>query len=459
MEKLYSDIVVIGGGPGGAICSVTAKLSHPEKEVMNIREFENQMVPCAIPYTFSDILGSVEKNLISCAMADKIGMKTLVGRVEKVDLESKTIYLADKEVNFDKLVFATGSKTFVHPSLQHALKLKGVFSVPKNVQYIKEMIEYVKEKKRVVVVGTGFIGIEMAIELCRSGKEVTVVGSKEYILANSFDDEIAAQAHQEMLNAGVKYIAHDRVVDVTDNSGDGVVDMVKLKSGESIETEVVVLATGYKANTELAQGLGLSFGHYGGIMVDEYMKSSNPDVFAIGDCAMKRGFISKSESKTMLASTASAEGRVAGMNIYGIQNLKNFSGTIAIFSTMVAEVAFSSAGITEAEAKASNAAVVSAVFEGSNRHPETMPDAQKQVVKLVAMQNTGQIIGGQIIGGKETGEMINMIGIMIENKMSIYDAMTMQVSTQPHLTAAPPSYPVVMCASMIASKLKSMMKA
>jgi pyruvate/2-oxoglutarate dehydrogenase complex dihydrolipoamide dehydrogenase (E3) component len=88
-----------------------------------------------------------------------------------------------------------------------------------------------------------------------------------------------------------------------------------------------------------------------------------------------------------------------------------------------------------------------------------MPDAQKQVVKLVAMQNTGQIIGGQIIGGKETGEMINMIGIMIENKMSIYDAMTMQVSTQPHLTAAPPSYPVVMCASMIASKLKSMMKA
>ncbi len=452
MEKLYSDIVVIGGGPGGAICSVTAKITYPDKEVMNIREFEHQMVPCAIPYIFSDILGSVENNLISCGMADKIGMKSLVGRVERVDLEEKSIYLSDRVVSFDKLVFATGSKTFVHPTLEPSLEFDGVFTVPKNVEYIRGMSEYIKDKKKVVVVGTGFIGIEMAMELNSTNRDVTVVGSKEYILSNSFDEEIAQDAHREMLNSGVKYISNDRVVWI--EGRDGVVDSVKLKSGKTLEADVVILATGYKANTELAQGLGLEFGHYGGIVVDEYMRTTNPDVLAVGDCAMKRGFVLKSETKTMLASTASSEGRIAGMNIYGIQNLRNFSGTIAIFSTMVGEVAFSSAGVTEAMAKSVNGAVVSAIFEGSNRHPSSMPDAQRQVVKLIATQNTGQIIGGQIIGGKETGEMINMVGMIIENGMSIYDAMTMQVSTQPHLTSAPPAYPVVMCASMIASKLK-----
>jgi len=453
MKKLYSDIVVIGGGPGGAICSVTAKMTYPHKEVMNIREFEHQMVPCAIPYIFSDVLGSVEKNLISCGMADKIGMKTLVGRVESVDLEKKCIYLADKEVSFDKLVFATGSTTFVHSSLKPSLKYDGVFTVPKNVEYIRGMSEYIKDKKKVVVVGTGFIGIEMAMELNSGDREVTVVGSREYILSNSFDEEIAQEAHKEMLASGVKYIANDRVVGIKDNNG--VVDRVELKSGIELEAEVVILATGYKANSQLAEGLGLEFGHYGGIVVDEYMRTSNPDVLAVGDCAMKRGFILKSEIKTMLASTASSEGRIAGMNIYGIQNLRNFSGTIAIFSTMVGDVAFSSAGVTEAMAKIENGATVSAIFEGSNRHPSSMPDAQRQVIKLIATQNTGQIIGGQIIGGKETGEMINMVGMMIENSMSIYDAMTMQVSTQPHLTSAPPAYPIVMCATMIASKLRS----
>ena len=453
MEKLYSDIVVIGAGPGGAICSVTAKMTYPQKEVMNIREFEHQMVPCAIPYIFSDVLGSVEKNLISCGMADKVGIKTLVGRVDRVDLEKKCIYLANKEITFDKLVFATGSKTFVHSSLEPSLKYDGVFTVPKNVEYIRGMSEYVKDKKKIVVVGTGFIGIEMAMELNSANREVTVVGSKEYILSNSFDEEIALEAHKEMLASGVKYIANDRVVGIVDK--DGVVDKVELKSGMTLDADVVVLATGYKANNKLAEGLGLEFGHYGGIVVDEYMRSSNLDVLAVGDCAMKRGFILKSETKTMLASTASSEGRIAGMNIYGIQNLRNFSGTIAIFSTMVGDVAFSSAGVIEAMAKVENGVVETAIFEGTNRHPSSMPDAQKQVVKLVATKNTGQIIGGQIIGGKETGEMINMVGIMIENGMSIYDAMTMQVSTQPHLTSAPPAYPIVMCASMLASKLRN----
>jgi len=214
------------------------------------------------------------------------------------------------------------------------------------------------------------------------------------------------------------------------------------------------LATGYKPNTKLALNAGLKLGYYGGIWVDEYMRTEHPDIYAVGDCSARRGFITKAPSKVMLASTSSAEGRIAGSSLYGFKYLRGFSGTIAIFSTMVGDVAFSSAGITEEEALKANGDIVVGKFTGINRHPSTIPDAKEQFVKLVAMRSSGQIIGGQIVGGDETGEMINIIGMMIESGMSIYQVMSMQISTQPRLTAAPTNYPIVMAATMAAQQIK-----
>jgi pyruvate/2-oxoglutarate dehydrogenase complex dihydrolipoamide dehydrogenase (E3) component len=156
----------------------------------------------------------------------------------------------------------------------------------------------------------------------------------------------------------------------------------------------------------------------------------------------------------MLASTSAAEGRVAGSALFSLKYLKGFTGTIAIFSTMIGDTAFSSAGITEDEARRGGGDIVVATFSGMNRHPATIPGAQKQVVKLIAVRNGGRIIGGQIIGGNETGEMINIIGLMIEAQLTIYRAMSMQVATQPKLTAAPTNYPIVMAATMIAQKIE-----
>ncbi|HHH72641.1 MAG TPA: pyridine nucleotide-disulfide oxidoreductase, partial [Sulfuricurvum sp.] len=168
----------------------------------------------------------------------------------------------------------------------------------------------------------------------------------------------------------------------------------------------------------------------------------------------RRDFITKEPSKVMLASTSASEGRVAGSSLYGIKYLKGFTGTIAIFSTLIGQKAFSSAGVTEAEAALAGLDTVTGSFEGFNRHPSTIPDAVKQMVKLVAMRHGGRIIGGQIIGGQETGEMINIIGLMIESKLTIYSLLSLQVATQPMLTAAPTSYPIVMAAAIVANKIE-----
>ena len=454
MQKKECDILIIGGGPAGGVAAVTAKMNYPDKEVLVVREFEVQLVPCAIPYIFGETLGCSDKDVGSCAAAAQMGISTLLGEVRDIDLKGKIAFTTAEAIHFDKLVFATGSKPFVHESLRHALALDGVFTVAKNKDLIDRAKRYMEDKKDVVVVGTGFIGIEMAMELAGSGKNVTVVGGSKHILKGAFDGEIALQAEEILLNAGVKFIGSDRVNAIIDKNGDNIVNAVELHSGKIIDTEVVVLATGYKPNTELANKVGISLGHYGGIWVDEYMRTQNHDIFAVGDCSARRAFITKTPSKVMLASTSSAEGRVAGSSLYGIKYIKGFSGTIAIFSTMVGSTAFSSAGVTEDEARLAGMDVVVGEFSGVNRHPETIPGAQKQYVKIIATRNGGQIIGAQIVGGNETGEMINIVGFMIETGMSVFKLISMQVATQPMLTAAPTSYPIVMAAVMAIQKIE-----
>ena len=451
MEKVTCDVLIIGGGPAGSVCAMTAKMNFPDKEVVVVREFEYQLVPCAIPYIFSETLGSSQNNLVSCAPAQKFGITTIIDTINSIDTRNKTAFSKKREISFDKLVLATGSTPFVHSTLEHSLKFKGVFTVPKNVAYIDKMQDYTDTKKKIIVVGTGFIGIEMAMEFAEDGKDVTVVGGSKHILKNSFDPDIALKAKEIMLDAGINYVGGDRVTRIVEENG--IVSGVELQSGRVLEAEVVVLATGYKANTELAENANLKFGHYGGFWVDEYMRTENHDIFAVGDCAMRRDFITKEQSKVMLASTSSAEGRVAGSSLYGIKYLKHFSGTIAIFSTMVGDVAFSSAGVTLERAKTGSADVVVGISEGSNRHPAAIPGAQKQYIKLIAMRNGGQIVGGQIVGGEETGEMINLVGMMIESEMTVYQVMTMQVATHPKLTAAPPMYPIVVAATMMAQEI------
>jgi len=458
MEKRNCDVLIIGGGPAGGVCAVTAKMNYPEKEILVIREFEVQLVPCAIPYIFGETLGCSDNDVASCGMAAEMGISTLLGKVTDVDTENKKAYTDQYEISFDKLVFATGSEPFVHDSLQPSLGFEGVFTVPKNKALIDKAKAYIDKIDDLVIVGTGFIGVEMAMEFRESGKNVTLVGGSKHILKGTFDSEVAIQAEESLLKHGVKFIGEDRVTAVIDKNGDNIVNGVQLKSGKIIDAQAVILATGYKPNTQLAEKAGLSLGHYGGIWVDEYMRTHNTDIFAVGDCSARRGFITKVPSKVMLASTSAAEGRVAGSSLYKIKFLKGFSGTIAIFSTMVGNIAFSSAGITEEEAIKNGGDIVVGTFTGMNRHPATIPGAQKQYVKLIAVRNGGQIIGGQIIGGNETGEMINIIGMMIESNITIYKVMSMQVATQPMLTAAPTNYPIIMAATMIAQKIERSFK-
>jgi pyruvate/2-oxoglutarate dehydrogenase complex dihydrolipoamide dehydrogenase (E3) component len=442
MEEIQSDILIIGAGPAGLVAASTASENYPNKQIVVVKEDEKGQVPCGIPYVFGEVLNSVEKNAMPCG-GDVANITKIVDKIDNIDIKNKTATANKHIFKFDKLIFATGSVPFVHKSFEESLKLENVFTVDKKYEEVKRLKEYLQNKTKIVVVGTGFIGVELAEQLKSAGKDVTIVGGR-HILANSFDEDMALKAEEIMKSKDIKLALGQHAKGVIEK--DNTAAAIELCDGSTIEAEVIILATGYKPNTKLADDAGLKLSRYGGIWVDEYMRTKDKDIFAVGDCCGRRDFITRDPSKVMLASTSAAEARVAGSSLYNLKTLKGFNGTIAIFSTMIGDRAFASAGVTEDRAKKENIEYVTGYFEGMNRHPGTIEDASKQSVKLIAMKNSGQIIGGQVVGAKEAGEIINIIGLAIEAGLTIHNIISLQVATQPLLTAAPTTYPIVKAA-------------
>ena len=441
-----TDILIIGAGPAGMVSAMTAVQHNLTKKITVIRSNEKSQVPCGIPYVFGATLGSVEKNAMACGgnpIADMI--EKLIDTVEKVDIENKTVYSQNYEIHFDKLIFATGSIPFVHKNFTDALRLENVFTIDKEYSKVEKLKNYLADKEKVIVVGTGFIGVELATELASDNKDVTIIGGG-HILAGSFDKDMAIKAEEIMIAKGVKLALGQHANHIVEKNN--LASGIELCDKTVIEADVIIFATGYEPNTKLAREAGLKLARYNGIWVDEFMRTKNKDIFAVGDCSGRRDFITRDPSKVMLASTSAAEARVAGSSLYSIKHLKGFNGTIAIFSTMIGEKAFASAGVTEARAKEENIDYISGYFEGVNRHPATIPDASKLSVKLIAMRESGRIIGGQVVGSKEAGEIINIIGLAIESELTLYSLISMQVATQPLLTSAPTTYPIIMAAQM-----------
>ncbi|MBN1456282.1 MAG: FAD-dependent oxidoreductase [Sedimentisphaerales bacterium] len=446
---MKTDVLVIGGSAAGIVAAVTGKSSYPDKEFLVIRKEKQAVVPCGIPYVFGS-LDSIDKNIIPDSGLAKTGINLKIGQVVSIDQDQKVCKTDDgTEISFAKLVLATGSTPLVPKWLEGA-ELENVFVIPKNKVYLAEMITKLTDCKKVVTVGGGFIGVEMSDELNKREKEVTLVEILPNILGLAFDKELAVEAEQILKNRGIKIKAGIGVKEIL---GDKKVSGVLLNNSEKIEADAVILSMGYRPNISLAEKSGLSITEEGFIGVDEYMRTRNPDIFAVGDCAEKRDFITRKHSVVMLASTACAEARVAGMNLYKLSTLKTLSGTIAIFCTAIGNTGFGAAGLTETVAKKEGFDVVTGTFEGIDRHPGTLSDTHKQVIKLIVAKESGIVLGGEVMGGLSVGELTNLIGLVIQNRMSINSILTAQIGTHPLLTAAPTAYPLIKVAEVIAKNL------
>jgi NADH oxidase (H2O2-forming) len=450
-----TDVLVIGGSAAGIVAARTGKTFYPDKDVMLIRREPTVLVPCGIPYIFGTLKAS-DKNVIPDAPLEKVGVKIQIGEVVKIDAENKTCTTRDdQEISFEKLIIATGSTPAV-PGWLKGADLENVFLIPKDKVYLDGVREKLDGCKNIAVVGGGFIGVEVADELKKLDKNVTIVELLPHILMLAFDEEVATEAEKALISRGINIKAGSGIKEIL---GDKKASGVLLNNGEKMDVDAVILATGYRPNTAFAKNSGLELNNMGFIRVDEYMRTEkNSDIFAVGDCAEKRDFITGKKIGLMLASTACVEARLAGFNLYNIGFMKTHNGTIATFCTAIGDAAFGAAGITENQACKEGYDIVTGTYEGISKHPGTLPGANKQIVKLIATRESGLLLGGSVIGGPCIGEFINFMSIVIQNRMTVYSALTAQIGTHPLLTGSPIVFPFSMALDEVVKEMRKKSK-
>ena len=270
--------------------------------------------------------------------------------------------------------------------------------------------------KKIITIGAGFIGVEISDELKKMGKEVTLVEVLPHILRLAFDEELALEAEDILKSRGVNILTGVGVKEIIGNKK---VTGVLLNNGEKLDADAVVLSMGYFPNTALAEKSGIKLNEKGFIKVDEYMRTENPDIFAVGDCAEKINSITKKVTNELLSPTACAEGKTAGLNLYKLHSELPSNGNILNYYTTIENVGFGIAGLNEKTDIESGFNIKSEIYTGIIKRSINSKNLNKQFIKLVADRDSGRLLGCEILNGTKTEEIINLIRVAIENKLTI----------------------------------------
>lgn len=436
-----TDVLIIGGGPAGMMTGITAAQFWPDRHITVVRPEDDALVPCGIPYIFGT-LGGTEEDLAGRAPFLAAGGHLIIDSVAGIDLQAHTATLeSGRRIGWERLVLATGSRPFVPPIPGH--ELDGVFTVIKDYDYLDELLtETLPDLRRLAVIGGGFIGVEFSDELRKRDIEVHLVEQRSQLLAASFDSDACSIVEQRLRGNGVHVHTGVTVAAIEADASGKRAAGLRLDDGRLIETDAVLIAIGARPNTDLAHAAGLTLARSGGVWVDGFQRSrENPDVFAVGDCAHKQDYFTRRASHALLASQAAAEGRIAGMNLYALRLPRANAGTIAVYASQVDDLAFGVAGLTEASAREIGFEVFTGTARLPDHHPATMPGTHEVFCHLVFDGNSERLLGGQIIGGPTTGELVNLIGVAIQLHATASDLASFQFGSQPRLTA--PVHPIV----------------
>ncbi len=350
-----------------------------------------------------------------------------------------------KEYSYDKLLIASGARAFVPPI--KGLDRKGVFTLRplEDGIAIKEYIGS-NSPKNGLLIGAGYIGMEMAESFTEAGMKVTVV-EKMPSIVGTMDDEITEIIEKELNSKGVKLLKSKAVAEFAGE--DSRLNRAILDGGEMIDADIAVVGAGLRPNSEIAREAGIELGKTGAIKVNQRMETNIPDIYAAGDCAESYHLVLGRNVYIPLATTANKQGRVAGENIAGGE--VSFPGIVGTAIFKVFDLEVGRTGITEKEAKVEGIDYVSNVIEHGSRAPY-YPGVSPIRIKLLADKKTGRLLGAQMVGREGVSKRIDVFATALTVKMTAHDMRNLDLGYAPPFS--PPYDPILIAADELHKKLQ-----
>lgn len=434
-------LVIVGGVAGGASAAARARRLSEDAEIVVLeRGPDVSFANCGLPYYVGGEIAPRDKLLVAKPQLLRERFRLDVrtrSSVEAIDRQAKTVRVKELDTGrvydeaYDALILAPGASPLRPPipgiDLPNVLTLRNLDDVDR----IKARVD--AAAKRVVVVGAGFIGLELAENFVKRGVETVVVELQAQVLP-PLDPEMTVPIVEALTSRGVRVILGDSA-DAFEAAGGGA--SVKLKSGETLAADLVILGVGVRPENKLAVDAGLDVGQRGGIRVSESMQTSDPSIWAVGDAVEIRDVVTGAAAQVPLAGPANRQGRIAAAAILrgDLRPVARYRGTQA---TAIVGVFDRVAAITGASEKVLARANVPyrKIYVHPADHAGYYPGAEQMTLKLVFAPDTGRVLGAQAVGGHGVDKRIDVIAVAIQAGMTVFDLEEMELCYAPQFGSA-----------------------
>jgi len=432
-------VVIIGGGSAGTTCAFELRKLNKDIEITILEKTNNsEYSPCALPYVLSGEIKSFEEIFIfnkNDYETNNINL-LLNFEVKEINTKEKKVIFLDKEVSFDKLVLANGGSAFVP-------EIKGLensdYLAFKTIEDAKKISKIIKPKDHSVIIGAGMIGVELAVSLAKKGNKVSILESKENILPNLLDLDMSEKLKKSLEQNNIKIFEEFKIKEISKKK--------IISDKKEIKFENLFICTGIRPNIILAKETGLKIDK--GIIVDKYLKTSNKDIYACGDCIESFEFNTNEKIFSQLGTTAVRQAKFIARNILGEK--EKFPQVLNNTISKIGKTYVGVVGMTQNRARGLGIKTISAKYTGTVR-AEYYSNKEKIIIKLICNMK-GEIIGGQIMGDSEVVGRLNLISLAIQKKIKINEIVKLETCYNP--ASAPIFDPLTIVADICLKKLNN----
>ncbi|MGG4107170.1 CoA-disulfide reductase [Paenibacillus lautus] len=430
-------IVIVGGVAGGASAAARLRRLDESSTIILVERGEYiSFANCGLPYYIGETIQDRNKLMVQTvpglSSRYQLDIRNL-SEVTSIQRDEKMVTIKNLKTgetyaeSYDYLILSPGAKAIV-PDIPGLSESRNVFTL-RNIPDTDRIKQFVDNDnpKEAVVVGGGFIGLEMAENLADRGIQVTVIEMANQVMA-PLDYEMAAIVHSHLKEKGVRLILEDGVRAFHDGG-----QRIELSSGKQITTDMILLSIGVRPENSLAIDADLPVNDRGGIQVNEYLQTADPNIYAIGDAIEVRDFILQSPTIIPLAGPANRQGRLVADHIYGKNN--RYKGTLGSSIAKIFDLTVAATGANEKRLKQMNAPY-QAIHIHPSSHAGYYPGAYPISLKLLFHPETGQIYGAQAVGADGVDKRIDVIATAIKGNLSVWDLTELELSYAPPYSSA-----------------------